>query len=242
MYVISLFLYKRANKYRSAAELRIFISTCSSNSFSKSCRDFFSDSILLLSSSISAVVSVILSGTFPFWNHIVTQWRIQSRRRRRWRQWRRRWQFYTSFVSLTSMPSSFFSCLFSSWSDRMLFLAMERSSFMRAFVVVRDSTFAWRFVTVALKLSGNVTKDQARWNAGREYLLQMSVQLLDVILLIEHRGHIVVLQLVVRRLAGYVIAVAQIKREIDHTLLTVEIFLLSQHATIGLVITSSAQI
>jgi len=79
-------------------------------------------------------------------------------------------------------------------------------------------------------------------NAGRGYLLQMSIQLFDVILLIEHRGHIVVLQLVVRRLAGYVIAVAQIKREINHALLTVEIFLLSQHATIDLVITSLAQV
>lgn len=60
-------------------------------------------------------------------------------------------RYRTSFVSLISIPNSFFNCLFSSWRDSILFLAMERSSFIRAFVVVNDSTLAWRLVTVALK-------------------------------------------------------------------------------------------
>lgn len=146
-----IYIYNHMTRYRFVKELqRIIISTCNSNSFSRSCRDFFSASILHLSSSISAVVSVILSGTFPFWNQIdstVTDAYSARFRRRR---------FYTSFASLTSIPSSFFSCLFSSWRDKMLFLAIARSSFIRAFVVVKDSTFAWRFVTVALKSTGNV--------------------------------------------------------------------------------------
>jgi hypothetical protein len=33
----------------------------------------------------------------------------------------------------------------------MLFFAIAKSSFIRALVVVSVSTFAWRFVTVALK-------------------------------------------------------------------------------------------
>lgn len=39
----------------------------------------------------------------------------------------------------------------------------------------------------------------------------MAVQLLDVILLIEHGGHVVIFQLVVRGLARYMIAVPQIQ-------------------------------
>lgn len=106
---------------------------------------------------------------------------------------------------------------------------------MSAFVVVRDSTFAWRFVTVALKRRQLNSQRQMKRTVrvqkrdSTRYLLQVSVQLLDVVLLIEHRGHIVVFQLVVRRFARYVITVAQIERKIDHALLTIEIFLLSQH-------------
>lgn len=39
----------------------------------------------------------------------------------------------------------------------------------------------------------------------------MSVELLDVILLIEHSRHIVVLNFLVGRIAGYVIAVSQVQ-------------------------------
>ena len=57
----------------------------------------------------------------------------------------------------------------------------------------------------------------------------MSVQFLDVVLLVENSGHVVVFKLVVRRFPGYVIAVSQIQREIDHPLLAIEVlFLLRQ--------------
>lgn len=143
--------------------------TCNSNSFSTSCRIFFSASNLLLNSSISVVVSVILIGGFPFWNQrnpfdqlsiwsfIKEKKKEEKKRKGKKKKERDRNERgskpngRTSFVSLISIPNSFFNCLFSSWRDSILFLAIERSSFIRAFVVVNDSTLAWRLVTVALK-------------------------------------------------------------------------------------------
>ena len=56
----------------------------------------------------------------------------------------------------------------------------------------------------------------------------MPIQLLDVVLLVENGGHVVVLDLLVGRLARYVIAVAQIQRKVDYALLAVEVLFLSQ--------------
>lgn len=56
----------------------------------------------------------------------------------------------------------------------------------------------------------------------------MPIQLLDVVLLVENGSHVVVLDLLVGRLARYVIAVAQIQRKVDYALLAVEVLFLSQ--------------
>lgn len=86
-------------------------------------------------------------------------------------------------MSLISIPNSFFNCLFSSWSDRMLFLAIDRSSFIRAFVVVKDSTLAWRFVTVALKSMYSTTSKlvtRTNWNKSSRYVTVESTITLNV--------------------------------------------------------------
>ena len=51
----------------------------------------------------------------------------------------------------------------------------------------------------------------------------MSIQLLDVVLLIEHSGHAAV---VGDRLGVRILVAAEVEREIDHALLAVQIFLL----------------